>query len=127
MEGEEGRQRGGLQGEMIKKINVLSMYTHTNAERGYLASRETVAEDVKWPRGLNKTTNHHDIEDTQWNGAVNQHDRAGDKKSHASLPQKVLNLALCCILTADSTFRLLRAAVCHYPAALTCRSNELLQ
>lgn len=127
MEREEGRHRGGLQGEMIKKINGLSLYTHTHAERGYLASQETVAEVVKWPRGPRKTTNHHDIEDTRWNGAVNQSDRAGNKKSHASLPLTVLNLAPCGILTAYSTFRLLRAAVCHYPAALTRQSNELQQ
>lgn len=96
-----------------------------HAECGYLASLETVAEVVKWPRGPGKPTNHHDIEDMRWNGAVNQNDRAGNKKSHASLPLTVLNLAPCGILTADSTFRLLRAAVCHYPAALTCQSNEL--
>lgn len=112
---------------MIKKINVLSLHTHTHAECGYLASREAAAEVVKWPRGLSETTNQYDTEDTRWNGAVNQSDRAGNKKSHASLPLTVLSLAPRGILTADSTFKLLRTAVCHYPAALTRQSNELQQ
>lgn len=99
-------------------------HTHTHAEHGYLV---TVAQVVKWPRSPSKTTNHHDIEDTRWNGAVNQSDRAGNKKSHVSVLLTVLKLAPCGILTADSTFRLLREAVCHYPAALTRQSNELQQ